>query len=252
MAVAFEEFTTYQESITNILDSIDAKSVLQAQTHILLKPNLINSSPHPVTTPMDCCEAIVNYIRSCSDAEIVIAEGCGDSVLETEQIFETHGYVELVDRYNVALLDLNHASLVKKSNSSCRVFPEMMLPEIAFSHYIISVPVLKAHSLATITGTLKNMMGFAPPKHYSGSHGSWKKSVFHARMHQSISDLCSYIKPQLSIMDATVGLADFHLGGNRCNPPVNKILASYDPFELDREAAALLNLDWRDIPHLRE
>ena len=126
-----------------------------------------------------------------------------------------------------------------------------MLPEIAFTHYIISVPVLKAHSFSDITGTLKNMMGFPPPKFYSGQYGTWKKAVFHQNMHQSIKDLCRYIKPDLTVMDATIGLSDFHLGGAHCSPPINRIIAGFDPFEVDRCGAGHLGFDWRDIPHLK-
>ena len=93
------------------------------------------------------------------------------------------------------LVDLNDAPVKLVKNPACPVFPEMYLPEIAFSHYIISVPVLKVHSLAKMTGTLKNMMGFAPPKYYSGRYGSWKKAVFHQKMQQSIIDLNSYVVP---------------------------------------------------------
>lgn len=250
MKISTQEFSSYRESITKVLDEIGAAEVLAKERQILIKPNLVNASPFPVTTPVACCEAIIEYIRTCSDAEIVVAEGCGDAVLETDQIFSRLGYEELVEKYNVSLLDLNHAPLAKKYNPNCRVFPDMMLPEIAFSHYIISVPVLKAHSLATITGALKNMMGFAPPQYYSGSYGTWKKAVFHNQMHQSIDDLCCYIQPDLSIVDASVGLADFHLGGNQCNPPVNKIIAGFDALEVDRKSALLLGIDWRDVPHL--
>ena len=250
MSFTQEEFTSYRDTVSRALDAIGAAPVLERQPRILIKPNLINASPHPVTTPMDCCDAIVHYIRDCSEAEIVIAEGCGDSVLETDQVFESLGYLELVEEHNVALVDLNQAPLVKKSNPECPVFPEMMLPEIAFSHYIISVPVLKAHSIADITGSLKNMMGFAPPRFYSGGTGSWKKALFHRNMHQAIRDLCSYICPDLTIMDATIGLARYHLGGSRCNPPINSIIAGFDPYEIDRRAAALLKLDWQEIPHL--
>jgi hypothetical protein len=51
-------------------------------------------------------------------------------------------------------------------------------------------------------------------------------------------------------MDASVGLASFHLGGPHCQPPVGRILAGDDPLDLDRKAAGLLGLDWRQIPHL--
>ncbi len=251
MTFVIEEYTSYKQSIPAALDQIAADRVIKEQTSILIKPNLINSSPHPVTTPPECCEAIIRYIKQHSRAEIVIAEGCGDSVLETDDVFRELEYDRLAEEYQVNLLDLNHAPTVRKKNPSRPVFPEMILPEIAFTHFIISVPVLKAHSLAEITGSLKNMMGFAPPRHYSGRFGSWKKAAFHTDMQRSIMDLCSYISPDLSVMDASIGLADFHLGGNHCSPPVNKIIAGFDPYKVDRAAAELLGFNWREIPHLR-
>ena len=243
-------YTSYQKSIPEALDAINAKDVIAEQSAVLIKPNLVNDSPHPVTTSPECCEAVIEYIREYSDVEVVIAEGTGDSVMETDEVFKKLGYCELAEKYNVRLIDLNHEPLKKIKNDSCTVFPEIYLPEITFSHYIISVPVLKAHSLATITGTLKNMMGFAPPKYYSGHYGSWKKAVFHKNMQQSIIDLNQYRTPDFTLMDASVGLADFHLGGAECSPHVNKIIAGHNPVEVDRKAAELLGFNWHDIPHL--
>ncbi|MBT4087422.1 MAG: DUF362 domain-containing protein [Deltaproteobacteria bacterium] len=251
MTLSEVEFTSYEASVKSALDGIGARKHLSRQRAILIKPNLVNSSPHPVTTPMACCEAIIRYVKNCSTADIIIGEGCGDDELETDAVFEIHGYTDLARRYNVKLLDLNYVPLVKKSNSNCLVFREMMLPKIAFTHYIVSVPVLKAHSIATITGSLKNMMGFPPPKYYSGQFGFWKKAVFHQEMHLSIIDLNRYIKPDLTVMDATVGLADFHLGGAHCSPPLNRIIAGFDPLEIDRYGANLLGFDWRKISHLQ-
>ena len=47
-----------------------------------------------------------------------------------------------------------------------------------------------------------------------------------------------------------MGLAEFHLGGRHCSPPVKKIIAGFSPLEVDRQAAKLLGLDWKKIPHL--
>lgn len=252
MDLVIVEFESYATSVAAALDTLDLGDAFSTRSGVLIKPNLINDAPHPVTTPAACCAAIIDYIQARCDAPIVIAEGCGDSVLETDEVFANLGYAALARSYDgVSLLDLNHASLITRERPECPVFPEMILPEIAFTHYIISVPVLKAHSLARLTGSLKNMLGFAPPEHYSGRYGSWKKAVFHGRMQQSIIDLNRYIVPDLTIMDGTVGLADYHLGGRQCAPPVNKIIAGCNPWEVDREAARLLNLDWRSIEHVR-
>ncbi len=244
------DFSSCYESVSSALNKIGAKETLAKQSAILIKPNLTNASRHPVTTSADCCEAVIQYVRSCSKADIVIAEGSGDPSLETDQIFDLLGYRKMATRQGVPLVDLNTAPLTKVKNKNCFVFPEMYLPEIAFTHFIISIPVLKAHSLATMTGTLKNMMGFAPPKYYSGRFGVWKKAVFHGNMHQAIIDLNRYRSADLSLMDATIGLADHHLGGSRCNPPVNRLIAGFDPLEVDRAAATLLGLDWKRIPYL--
>lgn len=250
MNLAIVDFYSYNESVPEALDKINASESLAKQSAILIKPNLVNSTPHPVTTPPECCRAVVEYIRACSDGEIVIAEGCGDASLETDEIFDLLGYRSMANQFGIELIDLNKAPLKKLKNQNCPVFPEIYLPEIAFTHFIISVPVLKAHSLSMITGTLKNMMGFAPPKYYSGRYGVWKKSVFHGNMQQSIIDLNRYLSPNLTIMDASIGLTDYHLGGSHCNPPVEKIIAGFNPLEVDREAARLLKLDWKVIAHL--
>lgn len=245
-------FQDYSSSVAKALDQINAAEVLANQSKILVKPNLVTSSPFPVTTPPEMCLAVIEYVQGVAPgASIVIAEGCGSVHHETINIFEHLGYAELAKDLGVRLMDLNHAPTVTILNDDCSMFPEMTLPEIAFTHYIISVPVLKRHSLAQITGTLKNMMGFLPPSRYSGAGGSWKKAAFHSNMQQSIKELCKYRTPDLSIMDATVGLADHHLGGATCDPPINRILASFDPFAMDRRAAALLGLDWRKVDHLR-
>ena len=95
------------------------------------------------------------------------------------------------------------------------------------------------------------MMGLLPPKHYKGKYGIWNKSIFHNKIHESIVDLNEYVSPHLTVLDATVGMAEFHLGGARCNPPVNKIIAGFDAKEVDRKASELLGFDWRKIRHLR-
>ncbi|MBN2476182.1 MAG: DUF362 domain-containing protein [Pirellulales bacterium] len=248
--VAEIEFVSYRESVPEVLDAVGAREALQQQVAVLIKPNLVNASPFPITTAPECVESVIQYVRSCSNAVVVVGEGCGDAKLDTDEVFDRLGYRELARRSDVELVDLNHAPLRKLENGDCPVFREMYLPEIALTHYLISVPVLKAHSLSEITGTLKNMMGLAPPKHYSGRYGSWKKAVFHNRMHQSILDLNTYRMPDLSLMDATVGMADFHLGGARCNPPVNRLIAGFDPVEVDRRSAELLGYDWQRIGHL--
>jgi uncharacterized protein (DUF362 family) len=250
-SVSVVEFASYDRSVPEAFDGIGAGPVLGRQKAVLVKPNLVESLPPPITTPVECVEAVIRYVRSVSTAEIVVAEGCGAASHGTDRCFRDLGYVEMAARLGVRLVDLNSEPTEVLRNPACRVFPEFHMPRIAMTHYVISVPVLKAHSLAIITGTMKNMMGFAPPAHYQQG-GHWKKSAFHVRMQESIVDLVRHRAPDLSLMDARVGMPDHHLGGSECSPPVCRLVAGFNPLAVDRAAAGLLGLDWKKIPHLRD
>lgn len=53
MTIAAVNFESYNSSITEALDLIGAKEELSRQSAFLIKPNLINSSLHPVTPPVN-------------------------------------------------------------------------------------------------------------------------------------------------------------------------------------------------------
>jgi uncharacterized protein (DUF362 family) len=125
----------------------------------------------------------------------------------------------------------------------------MWLPEVLFDAYLISVPVLKAHSLAEVTISMKNLIGCAPPSHYQAG-SSWKKSKFHTHLHQAIFELNRYRKPDLCLVDGSVGMAEYHLGGPACDPPVGRLIAGRDPVAVDCAGALLLGRDWRSIDHI--
>lgn len=245
------EFKNFDISVPEILEALGIRDRLADVPRILIKPNLVTSQPHPVTTSPACCRAVVKYLKSFTDAEIIIAEGTGDPCMTTLDVFKKLGYRKLADEAGIDLVDLNTVSLKKLTRNDCPRFPEFFLPEIALTHFIISVPVLKAHSLSDITGSLKNMMGFAPPAHYSGAGGIWNKAEFHRDIHQAIIDLNRYRKADLTLLDASAGMPDYHLGGRTCDPPVSKLIAEFDPVAVDRKAAELLGLDWQRIPHLK-
>lgn len=250
MELSIMEFESFFETVPTSLDKINFKNQLKSIKHILLKPNIVTKDKHPITTHPKMCESIIKYIRDITDAEILIGDGCGVPEYNTLEAFECLGYNYLENKYNIKLIDLNELPARQFKNPSCKIHREMYLPQIIKTHYIISVPVLKVHSLAQITCSLKNMMGFLPPKHYKGVHGYWNKAVFHKNIHESIIDLNKYINPDLTVLDASIGMAEYHLGGPTCNPPINKIVAGYKAKEVDRVGAELLGLDWRNIPHL--
>ena len=245
-----QSFTGYQETVPAILDRIEAWKAFKRRRTIWIKPNLVNTSPFPVTSDPEMIRVLAQYIRRHSKARVLIAEGCGDTQMETGEVFERLGYVELARELDLELVDLNQEALRKLSNPSCEVFPQIYLPRSIFSGMLISACVLKRHSLAGVTLSMKNLLGLAPPGHYQQG-GSWKKSFFHQKMQRSIFELNLYRKPDLCLIDARVGLAQFHLGGAECCPPVKKMVAGFDPVAVDAAGAGLLGLSWKEVGHIR-
>jgi uncharacterized protein (DUF362 family) len=247
---AMADFVSYSESLPPLLDRIGAREVLAEQQRILLKPNLVNRSPFPVTLPVAAMAVLVDYVQSCSKAELLIGEGTGEVDVTSFEVLRHHGYETLAREKGIKLVDLNEAETVRLNRPDCQVFPEFHLPRIALESFIVSFAVLKAHSLAGVTLTMKNMMGF-PSHHHYRQGGAWRKSAFHRRMHRSVFELNLYRRPDLSIIDASVGLAEYHLGGPTCQPPVNKLVTGFDPVAVDACGAGLLGCDWREVEHIR-
>ncbi|MCI5207535.1 MAG: DUF362 domain-containing protein, partial [Candidatus Electrothrix sp. ATG2] len=76
------------------------------------------------------------------------------------------------------------------------------------------------------------------------------KAAFHERVHEAVADLNRYRSPDFTVLDATVGMAEAHLWGPPCDPPVNKLVAGFDSVAIDSYGAALLGKDWRKIGHI--
>ena len=243
------DFTSYRESLPPVLDSADLAKELVSHRTVLIKPNLVEDLKPPITTHIDLVETLVDYIlHHRPDIQIIVGEGTGALEYDTFHCFDQLGFTRLQDR--VQLLDLNIEPCRRLTNENCNRWPEMYLPKMLFDCFLISVPVLKAHSLCRVTLTMKNMMGCAPPAHYQQG-GAWGKSSFHTNLDEAVFDLNRYRTPDFTVIDAAVGMARAHLWGPTCSPPVGKIVASYDPVAVDAHGTALLKKSWRDIGHIQ-
>ncbi|HIP40763.1 MAG TPA: DUF362 domain-containing protein [Desulfocapsa sulfexigens] len=181
---------------------------------------------------------------------MIIGEGTGSLKYDTFHPFQMLGYTKLASEKNISLIDLNTEKLATKENPACKRLPVMYLPAMLDDVFLLSVPVLKAHTLARVTLTMKNMMGCVPPSHFRGK-GCWAKSAFHKQLHEAIFDLNRYRSPDFTLLDASIGMSQAHLWGAHCNPPINMLAASTDPVAIDAFGASLLNKKWEDIGHIR-
>lgn len=242
--IATVKFTGYAESVMQALDGIDAGPRLPSGRTIILKPNLTNDSPPPVTTPVEMVEAVYLYCRRYTDTRIVIGEGCGSGTTRT--VFQKTGYADMAKKHGLELIDFNTTASVRLQRDDMLQLKEFHLPRIAEDAYIISIPVLKDHSFTVTTIAMKNMFGLAPEPIYGGS---WNKSRLHTpSTHHSVVDICRYKKPDLCVVDASVALSGMHLYGTPRK--LDTIIAGFDPVAVDAAGSRLMGHDPRQIEYL--
>ncbi|MFH1616754.1 MAG: DUF362 domain-containing protein [Planctomycetota bacterium] len=242
--VARVKFTNYTASVTRALDLIGAGPGLPQEGLIIIKPNLTNASPPPVTTNVAAVEAVYRYCRKYTTAEIAVGEGCGSGI--TQDTFDANGYTDLAQKYNLPLIDFNrHQSVLLKNNDALQL-REFHMPGILLEAFIISVPVLKDHSFTRTTIAMKNMFGIAPAPFYKGG---WNKSKLHSpSTDKSVVDICTYKKPDLSVVDASIALTGMHLSGTEKH--IGLILAGFDPVAVDTVGSRLLGHDPSKLEYL--
>jgi len=242
--VAKVRFTDYRTSVSKAFDLIRAADKLPSKGLIIIKPNLTNSAPPPVTTNVAAAEAVYKYCKSRCNAEIIIGEGCGNGL--TTDTFHANGYTSLAEKHGIQLIDFNREKTVLVKNPNALQLKQFHIPEIVQNAFVISLPVLKDHSFTKTTIAMKNMFGIAPAPSYKGS---WNKSKLHSpSTHKSVVDVCTYKPPDLCLVDASFALTGMHLAGTV--KKVGLLLAGFDPVAVDTVGSELLGHDPRKLPYL--
>ena len=162
-----------------------------------------------------------------------------------DDAYKIFGYTRLATKmqragFDVSLLNLSHAP-VSSVKLEGLYFKDVEIPDIvADPKYFISLAVAKMHGISIITGALKNLFGLIPRK---------DQRVYHPHLHDVIVDLTRVVKPDLSIIDARVGL-DGWMGEKRWN--FNAFIVGRNPVSVDAVMAKILGFNPVEIRHLRE
>ncbi len=213
-----------------------------SRERVVLKPNLVIDRPPPVTTPVEVVEALVEYYRE-NGFEVIIAEGSG--WCDTFTAFERLGYLELVKKYGVRLVDLNVDDFEIVRNPKALFLKEFEFPLTLKDAYVVSVPVLKEHSITGVTLSLKNMLGATIGEKARIA----RKGRFHRSLNESIVDVNLYIRPGFAVIDGRV----IGIGGELGARPreLGIMIFSDDPVAADAIGAKYLGKDPLSIRHLR-
>ena len=205
---------------------------------VVIKPNLIINRPYPVTTSPKTVECLINYFTG-KTKKIIIAEGSGMCLGGTNKAFLDLGYVELAERYGIRLVDLNEDNYEILKNPNALKLKEFKFPLTLKNCSLISAAVLKRHSMAKVSLSLKNMIGAT----------IGRKAKFHVPgLTNSIVDINLYKKPDFALIDG-IESSGKELGGEITR--YDLMIFSEDPVAADTVGANTLGLDPLSVPHIK-
>ncbi|MFW6139513.1 MAG: DUF362 domain-containing protein [Spirochaetota bacterium] len=219
------------------------ESIVTAGDTVLLKPNLFQEKTYQtgaITNPA-VIHATVRLVKEAGAKRVVVAEGAAVGH-DTKEAFASSGVAEMQNQ-GVELVDFKNGESAWVVNPCARLFKRLRVPKCFLeSNVVVNFPVMKTHDAVPATLGLKNMKGII--------HETDKKRFHKWGLEQGIVDLNHIALPELTILDATIGMEGF---GPVSGDPVNLgiVMASTDTVALDAGAARVMGMNPQEINYLQ-
>jgi uncharacterized protein (DUF362 family) len=213
----------------------------------LLKPNLVEyeSGSCVNTHPMVVVGTAAALMRA-GARSVVVGEGPGHR-RDIEYLLASSGLIDLLREARITFVDLNHDDVKSVAlRSHLTGLSEILLPaSVLAADLVVSLPKLKTHHWAGMTGGMKNLFGTVP-----GSVYGWPKNFLHVHgIPESIVDLTSTIRPGLTVVDGVVAMeGDGPIMGSPRT--LGLVAMGADVVAVDATCARIIGLDPSRMPYL--
>jgi len=230
---------------------------------VVLKPNNVSIEIPLCATHVDTLEGVLEFLKSIGKVNnVIIAESAANG--PTLDGFSNYGYMKLLSKYPVKLVDLDQEAI-----DILHVFDEKDFRphKVRVSHvlldpdsYIVSVARMKTHDRAIATLSLKNIVFGAPIKDLGFTWNSSRKPgsvndkpIVHGSGFRGINynlyAMSKYLHPHLAIIDGFEGMEGN--GPNSGTPVDHRIcVASTDWLAADRVGIELMGIDFAKVGYL--
>ena len=234
---------TIKQTLEEGLSRIGGLGVLKSP--VLIKPNICTMSDGTgySVTRVETIEALVDLLLNADKKlSIRIIESDSESKF-ADDAFQKFGYTQLCNDmqesgFDVETVNLSKAPLSELSFNG-NYFENPKLPDLILNKgYFISVAIPKTHYLSFVTGVLKNLFGILPRKN---------QSFYHSRIDDVIVDLARIIKPDLSIVDARIGVEGWN------GPKIRRLdafILGHGTVSVDATMARIMGFEPEQIRHI--
>ena len=187
-----------KNGISEILKEAVDDSGLRGKQKIFIKPNM--SHPEYIPGVVTCPKLLGELVSLLRDGarEVIVGESNGFNY-PCNSAFEKTGIEAAVKKAGGSVINLSEDKVVKvKFPTTNTPLKELLLPKTVLdADAVVNLPLMKTHEFAIYSGAIKNLFGCVP---------SNKRIYLHPYLPEVFYRLYSVIKPQLTVMDARVGI----------------------------------------------
>ncbi len=254
------------EEAISLLGGIEALTV--GKQRILLKPNLVGNNPRATTKP-EVIRALAVLMQKAGKT-VSLGEGSagasGFNLLGSTQyrlknpdklkamqqfIFDSLGYTELARTLNIPLINLHVGDMVEVDVPGGLAYKKLTLHRsLTETDLLCSVPMMKTHTLATVTLGMKNLIGLYPGTVYqtvrAGVHDHAADAGSPGIAYE-ILDMVRANKLGLVVIDGSTAMEG---DGPTDGPlvPMNVIIAGTNPLATDIVGASVMGIEPSEVP----
>lgn len=176
--------------------------------------------------------------------------GCCGFKGQWDTTVQLMGLDEICSRMGASLICVQegenyHKYTLQRLDQYMSLFGTKVSDYVLKAEAVINLPKMKVHSMATVTGAIKNMMGVISPK--GSMHPNGSSDILHKRL----ADLFELMNPIVtwSLMDGIVGSEYNEQYG--VPKRANVLIAGNNMWSVDCLAAKVMGFSPAKIPYLR-
>jgi len=248
------EAATIRAAVASAVSLVcDLREIIAPGQTVVLKPNVFAPQRPPTTTDPRVVVAVGELCREAGAGRVIVAEGRSISTAKyrkaqnsTRACFAATGMDVAVEAAGFETVYLEEDEFVEVELPEAQVLKKAHVPRtILAADVFINLPVMKIHSLTTVTMAVKNLHGIVSD--YDKLYRHCYRDLALAR---KLTDLLRIRRVDLSVMDGLVGQEADHAAEGR---PVEMglIFASRDAVALDAVAGAVMGLTLDDVDTTR-
>jgi uncharacterized protein (DUF362 family)/NAD-dependent dihydropyrimidine dehydrogenase PreA subunit len=239
-------FDGIEEAAHRVIEQIGGmESVMRGAKMAVLKPNFVagRNGSTGSTTSFALLKAVAEEVRACG-AEPVLCETPGTE-FDRDATYTILGVEKFCEENGIRILRVDPEGgedWVELHPDGAKKLRHYHMPRILQEARLINLPVLKTHVVSAMTLSMKNSMGILPRPD--------RRSMHTFGIDQSIVDMNLGIKPDLNIVDGSVGQdGEGPLYGDKADLQV--LIAGRDTLAVDLACCQIVGVKPRDIPHLK-